>query len=74
MTLSFMPKVYFDDGESVDLGDDAEETRRQMDQLEENGYQKYQFYLDSAQLNLEVKPASVRAVESAHTTNRTQGA
>lgn len=47
-------QVYFDDGESVDLSDDEEELRRQMDRLEDGGFDKYKAYLDGAQLNLEV--------------------
>ncbi|CBJ25802.1 conserved unknown protein [Ectocarpus siliculosus] len=47
-------KVYFDDGESVDLSDDEEDLRRQMDRLEDGGFDKYKAYLDGAQLNLEV--------------------
>lgn len=47
-------KVYFDDGDAVDLGDDMETTRQQMDRLETGGFDKYQAYLDDAQLNLEV--------------------
>eukprot|EP00904_Undaria_pinnatifida_P006680 jgi/Undpi1/3141/HiC_scaffold_15.g06515.m1 len=47
-------KVYFDDGESVDLGDDTEDLRRQLDGIESGGFEKYQAYLDGAQLNLEV--------------------
>lgn len=46
--------MYFDDGDSVELSDDAEEVRRQMDRLEDGGFDKYLAYLDVAQLNLEV--------------------
>ncbi|CAM9896207.1 unnamed protein product [Ascophyllum nodosum] len=47
-------RVYFDDGDTVDLGDDRDEMRRQMDRLEDGGFDKYEAYLDSAALNLEV--------------------
>lgn len=52
-------QVYFDDGDSVDLSDDEEEVRRQMDRLEDGGFDKYKAYLDGAQLNLEVGLRSV---------------
>lgn len=48
-------KVYFSDGDSCDLCDDDVEMKRQMDRLEPGGFDKYNAYLDSAQLNLEVK-------------------
>ena len=51
----FFRQVYFDDGESVDLGDDTEDLRRQLDGIESGGFEKYQAYLDGAQLNLEVR-------------------
>lgn len=48
--------MYFDDGDSVDLSDNEEEVRRQMDRLEDGAFDKYKAYLDVAQLNLEVGP------------------
>lgn len=47
-------QVYFDDGDSVVLGGDLDEMRCQMDRLEDDGFEKYQAYLDGAALNLEV--------------------
>lgn len=47
-------QVYYDDGDSVVLGGDLDEMRRQMDRLEDGGFEKYQAYLDGAALNLEV--------------------
>ncbi|CAN0408257.1 unnamed protein product, partial [Laminaria digitata] len=47
-------KIYFDDGDSVDLGDDTEALRRQLDAIETGGFDKYQAYLDGAQVNLEI--------------------
>lgn len=47
--------MFFDDGDSVDLGDNDEELRRQLNRLEDGGFDKYKAYLDVAQLNLEVR-------------------
>lgn len=52
-------QVYFDDGDSVDLGDDGEDLRRQLDAIEPGGFDKYQAYLDCAQVNLEVSSEAV---------------
>lgn len=49
-------QIYFDDGDAVDLGDDIEDLRRQLDAIETGGFDKYQAYLDCAQVNLEVSP------------------
>lgn len=46
--------MYFDDGDSVDLSDNEEEVREQMNRLEDGAFDKYTAYLDVAQLNLEV--------------------
>lgn len=51
----FNMQVYFDDGDSVELGDNDEALRRQLDRLEDGGFDKFKAYLDIAQLNLEVK-------------------
>lgn len=49
-----LEQVYFSDGDEVEICDDEAEMREQMDRLEPRGFEKYQAYLNRAQLNLEV--------------------
>lgn len=61
-------KVYFSDGDEVEICDDEAEMREQMDRLEPRGFEKYQAYLNRAQLNLEVGLPNF--IEEKLTTNR----
>ncbi|CAM9322137.1 unnamed protein product [Discosporangium mesarthrocarpum] len=47
-------KVYFSDGDTIELCDDEDRLCKQIETLEEGGYAKYKEYLHQAQLNLEV--------------------
>lgn len=46
--------MYFSDGDAVEICDNEADMREQMDRLEPRGFEKYEAYLDRAQLNLEV--------------------
>lgn len=48
-------KVYFSDGDAVEICDDEDKMQKQLDRLEPRGFEKYKAYLDRAQLNLEVR-------------------
>lgn len=47
--------MFFSDGDSVSLCNDIVDMRSQLDRLEDGGFDKYQAYMDTAQLNLEVR-------------------
>lgn len=58
----------------MDLGDNDEELRRQLDHLEDGGFVKYKAYLDVAQLNLEVRSLIYRKQRNYKTQYQNQDA